>query len=246
MKYFKSIIFASAAMGMAACAQSVTDNGPVVDASDKVAVEKIVHDYIMENPGLVMEALLKHEKNQDWDSINDVKSAIYNENRDIVVGPANAKVTIVEFFDYNCSACKSSTNWLADAMEEHPNDVRVIFKEAPILDGRTRTSRNAAAAALASAKQGKYFEMHMALMTNRKSLTQERIEEIAKENGVDVARMNKDMEDPAIKSQIDDTMTLIGKIRPFSGTPFFLFEDEFVPGASITRLEQALDKALAN
>ncbi len=243
MKYLKSVFLATSALALTACAQSVADPGKSVGSSDKAAIEQIVHDYIMENPEIVMDALLQHEKNQDWNSINDVKSAIYSDSRDIVLGPDSAKVTIVEFFDYNCTYCKRTTDWVSGVLEEHPNDVRVIFKEAPILDSRSRTSKNAARAALAAARQGKYLDMHIALM-NASRLTDDKIDELAAENGLDVAKLRKDMEDPAIVEHVDNTMTLVGKIRPFNGTPFFLFEDEFVAGASVQRLDELLDAAL--
>lgn len=239
MKYFKSILLASTLVALPACSQST------VNVNDKEAIGKVVHEYIMENPELVMDALVAHEENQNWDSINEVKSAIYDESRDVVMGPENAKVTIVEFFDYNCTYCKRTTDWVAKVMEEHPNDVRVIFKETPILDSRSRTSVNASKAALASARQGKYFEMHMALM-NANRLTDDRIDELAEEAGVDVKKMREDMEDPKIGEHVENTITLIRKIRPFNGTPFFLFEDEFLAGASVERLDEMLDKALSN
>lgn len=239
MKFLHAVIMTSALIAIPACSQSS------VNTADKEAIGKIVQEYIMDNPGIVMDALIKHEENQNWESINAVRSAIFDEERDIVVGPKDAKVTIVEFFDYNCSACKSSTNWVADAMKDHPNDIRVIFKEAPILDGRSRTSKNAARAALAAARQDKYFEMHMALMNNDMPLINTRIEELASEVGLDVDKLKEDMKDPAFTNHIDDTMTLIGKIRPFGGTPFFIIGDEFVPGANISALTEALDKALA-
>jgi len=239
VKYFKSILLASTLVALPACSQST------VNVNDKEAIGKVVHEYIMENPELVMDALVAHEENQNWDSINEVKSAIYDESRDVVMGPENAKVTIVEFFDYNCTYCKRTTDWVAKVMEEHPNDVRVIFKETPILDSRSRTSVNASKAALASARQGKYFEMHMALM-NANRLTDDRIDELAEEAGVDVKKMREDMEDPKIGEHVENTITLIRKIRPFNGTPFFLFEDEFLAGASVERLDEMLDKALSN
>ncbi len=239
VKYLKTVMLATALIAVPACSQSS------VNVSDKEAIGKIVHEYIMENPELVMDALVAHEENQNWDSINEVKTAIYDEKRDVVMGPDNAKVTIVEFFDYNCTYCKRTTDWVANVLEEHPNDVRVIFKETPILDSRTRTSINASKAALAAARQDKYFEMHMALM-NANRLTDDRIDELAEENGVNVKKMREDMEDPEIVEHVENTMTLIRKIRPFNGTPFFLFEDEFVAGASVERLDEMLDKALSN
>lgn len=240
MKVFQATLLASALIAIPACSQSAP-----VDTSDKAAVEKIVRDYIMENPSIVMDALVAHEENQNWDSINDVKTAIYNDARDVSIGPKNAKVTIVEFFDYNCGYCKRSTDWVVDTVEKYPNDVRIIFKETPILDGRSRTSVIASKAALAAAKQGKYFDMHVALM-NASGLTDEKIDSLAKQLGLNVEQMRADMEDPKIEEHVDNTMTLIGKIRPFNGTPFFLFEDEYVAGASVERLDELLEKALSN
>jgi len=238
MKYFQSIMLATSLVAFSACAQSTP-----INTADKEAVEKVVYDYLMENPEVVMDALLAYEKKQDWDSIEEVKSAIYGDSRDVVIGPKNAKVTIVEFFDYNCGFCKKSTDWVVDTIEKYPNDVRVIFKETPIL--RSPTSEVAARAALAAARQGKYMEMHVGFM-NARSLSEERIDQIARENGVNVAKMRKDMEDPKIADHVDNTMTMIRKIRPFNGTPFFLFDDEYVAGASVERLDELLQEALSN
>lgn len=240
MKFFKAVLVTSAMVAVPACSQSSN-----VNTSDKEAIEKIVKEYIMENPSIVMDALVQHEENENWDSIKDVKSAIYDESRDAVVGPADAKVTIVEFFDYNCGYCKRTTDWVAKTLKEHPNDVRVIFKETPVLESRTRTSVNASKAALAAAKQGKYLEMHLALMENS-NLTDERIDEFAEGIGIDVKQMRADMDSDAIQKHVDDTMTLVRKIRPFGGTPFFLFEDEYLAGASVERLDEMLAKALSN
>lgn len=240
MKFVKAVLVTTALVAVPACSQSAG-----VNTADKEAIENIIKDYILENPSIVMDALVQHEENQNWDSIKDVKSAIYSESRDAVIGPADAKVTIVEFFDYNCGYCKRTTDWVTKVLEKHPNDVRVIFKETPILDSRSRTSVNASKAALAAAKQGKYLEMHVALM-NASSLSDDRIDNLAKEAGLDVKKLRDDMEDPAIAEHVDDTMTLVRKIRPFNGTPFFLFEDEYLAGASVERLDEMLEKALSN
>ena len=237
MKFIHAVMLASALVVAPACSQTS------VDTADKEAIEKIVHDYIMENPNIVMDALVQHEENEDWRSINEVRTAIYEERRDASIGPANAKVTIVEFFDYNCGYCKRTTDWISETLEKYPNDVRVIFKESPVLESRTRTSANAAKAALAADKQGKYLEMHVALMA-ASSLSDKKIDAIAEEIGLDVKQLRSDMENPALQEHIDDTMTLVRKIRPFGGTPFFLFEDDYLAGASVERLDELLEKAL--
>ncbi len=238
MKALKTLMLAASVLAFPACSQAGQ-----VGVQDKEAIEKIVYEYLMENPEVVRDALIELESKQDWESIEAVKSGIYNDKRDVVIGPDNAKVTIVEFFDYNCSYCKRTTDWLVEKIEKHPNDIRVIFKEMPILDGRTKTSRKASKAAMAAARQGKYLEMHAALMEAR-GLSDERINEVAKEVGVDVAQMRADMDDPEIAKHIEETMVMGQKLRPLTGTPFFLIGDEYLAGASIPRLNEMLDKAL--
>ena len=238
MKALKTLMLAASILAFPACSQA--GQGAQLDKS---AVEKIVYDYLMENPEVVRDALVELESKQDWDSINAVKTAIYNDKRDVVIGPDDAKVTIVEFFDYNCTYCKRTTDWLVEKIDEHPKDIRVIFKELPILDGRTKTSRKAAKAALAAARQGKYLEMHAGLMEAR-GLSDERIDEVAEAAGVDVAKMRNDMADPEMAKYIEDTIIMGQKLRPLTGTPFFLIGDEFLAGASIPRLNEMLEKAM--
>jgi len=237
MKPLKTLMLASAVLAFPACSQA-----DPVSTTDKAAIESIVYDYLMENPEVIREALIALEAKQDAESIAAVKSAIYNEKRDVVVGPKNAKITIVEFFDYNCGYCKRSTNWLVKTIKENPNDVRVIFKELPMLDGRTKTSKTAAKAALAAARQDKYLEMHQGLMELR-VMTDDRIDETAKKVGIDVDLMRQDMSDPTIIQHVEDTLVLGQRLRPLTGTPFFMIGDEFYAGANIERLEEMLETA---
>jgi len=241
MKALKLLLVSTTLLAFPACSQA----GPAdnVSVTDKEAIEQIVYDYLMENPEVIREAIIALEAKQDWASINAVEDQIYNDSRDIVLGPDDAKVTIVEFFDYNCTYCKRTTDWIVKTLDEHPDDVRVIFKELPILDGRTQTSRKAAMAAIAAAKQDKYLDMHVALM-NARGLSDARIDEIAKENGVDVKKMREDMKDPAIAEYLEETLLIGQQLRPLTGTPFFLIGDEYLSGASIARLDDMLEKAL--
>jgi len=125
----------------------------------------------------------------------------------------------------------------------HPNDVRVIFKELPILDGRTKTSRNAAKAALAAHRQGKYLEMHTALM-EASGLTPERIKSVAKDVGLNVKKLEKDMQDPELDVMLEDTLILANRIPALSGTPFFIINDMMIAGADTDRLQASLEAAL--
>ena len=128
-------------------------------------------------------------------------------------------------------------------MDKHPKDVRIVFKELPILDGRTKTSRNAAKAALAAARQGKYTTIHFSLMAER-SLTEDRVFQIAEKAGLDIEKLKKDMKDPELDRQLQDGLLLANRIPSLTGTPFFVINDDFIAGADAKALDAMLEKAL--
>ncbi|GLQ19245.1 DSBA oxidoreductase [Algimonas porphyrae] len=244
MKHLLRTVAATSILALAACAQA----GP--NDMSKAQIEEIVRDYLLENPEIIREALIALEVKQaeaelqnTRDAIADLSDQILRDPRDYAVGPRDAKVQLVEFFDYNCGFCKRSTDWMEETMAKYPDDVRVVFKELPVLTGPDGTSFIAARAALASARQGKYRKMHFALMGER-SLTKARILQIAENNGIDVDQLERDMDDPAIERQIRDNLDLSDKIPALSGTPFFVVNGDFVSGANMPKLTEYLEAAL--
>jgi len=142
-----------AALGIltASCAEA----GPTTTMS-KSEIEALVKDYILENPEIIRDAFIALQEKEALkeqeifrESIISAKDLLENDPRDPSIGPKDAKVTIVEFFDYNCGFCKRATPWVEEAVEKYGDDIRVVFKELPILDYKTKTSRPAARAALA-------------------------------------------------------------------------------------------------
>lgn len=236
-----------AAIGMmtASCAEA----GPTTTMS-KSEIETLVKEYILENPEIIRDAIIKlqekemmQEQELQRESIVSAKDALENDPRDPTAGPDDAKVTIVEFFDYNCGYCKRATPWVEKAIKKYDGDVRIVFKELPILDDRTKTSRLASRAALAADKQGKYEEMHFALM-QQKRLSSDIIRETAEEIGLDMRRYEADLADPTIDQHINDTLLLANRLPALTGTPFFVIGDEYVSGADTDRLEQLVETAL--
>jgi len=236
MKTLTAIALALSITTISSCANA----GPDMKRAD---VEDIIQEYLMENPELLREALIELERKEDKAAMDAVADAIYKDPRDISIGPKDAKVTIVEFFDYNCGYCKQSTEWVRQTIDKHPKDVRVIFKELPILDGRSKTSKDAARAALAAGRQGKYSTLHFSLMAER-SLTQERIGKIAEKAGLDMKKFKEDIQDPELTRQLDDALILANRIPSLTGTPFFIIGDDYISGANVARLQQLLDDAL--
>jgi protein-disulfide isomerase len=243
----RTISMALAATAIAltpACAQGQ------VDTADKQAIEKIVYDYIMENPEIIEDALIAlnekraaEEAEQARLAIADNQDALINNPADFSVGPADAPVTVVEFFDYRCGFCKRSAEWATGLPEQYDNKVRVVFKEMPIL---STESEKAALAALAAGKQGKYIEMHMALMEldNGSGFGPEQIDATAEAVGVDVATMRADMKSIDVQKAVADAKGL-ARTLGITGTPNFIVGTEQVSGADIQQVEALIAAALA-
>lgn len=243
MKLFLATTTALSLFALSACAEANTSKS-AVNTTDRAQIESIIKSYLLENPEIIRDAMIALEEKQDRELIAAFQEELTGDSRDVSYGPADAKVTIVEFFDYNCSYCKRSTEWVRQTLEAHPNDVRVIFKELPILEGRTKTSRNAALAALAAGRQGQYKDMHFALM-RESGLSEAKIEQLAQEIGLDVKKLRADMKDPKLAKQIEDTILLAQNLPPLTGTPFFVINDKYLAGANSDALQKLLDDALA-
>jgi protein-disulfide isomerase len=210
---------------------------------------KRVKDYLLENPETLVEALQAYEKKQAEDRTTQLAQlarenadALYKTAGDPSIGPANAKVTVVEFFDYRCGYCKRSVNWVQALPKANRDQVRVVFKELPIFGG---VSETAALAALAASKQGKYNDMHLALMRieNNDDLTDAAIDAAARSVGINVTKMRADMASDDVKKQLGEMMAL-GQALQVGGTPGFFVGDKHIEGANTSAVEKAINEAL--
>jgi len=241
---FSMALAATAIALTPACAQSD------VNTADKEAIEKIVYDYIMENPQVIEDALIALSEQRSAEeaamamaAIEENQDALINNAADYSIGPADAPVTVVEFFDYRCGYCKQSADWATALPEQYDNKVRVVFKEFPILSAE---SEKAALAAIAAGKQGKYIEMHMALMEldNGSGFGPEQIDEAAASVGVDVTLMRADMKSIDVQKAVADAKSLARSLG-ITGTPNFIVGNELVAGADTRSVEAMIEAALA-
>lgn len=221
---------------LAACAQEKSP-ADMVDLTDRAAVEQIVREYIIANPEVIEEALVELSRRERAETAAKLAS----DPRDYSIGPEDAKVTIVEFFDYRCGFCKRSMDWLLDQHDENPEDVRIVFKEFPIL---SRESQVAALAALAAGRQGKYNEMHQALMASRSDFSDEAIDNVARGIGVDVTKMRKDMEDEELIAQLGDIRNEAITLGA-EATPTFFINGRVVSGWDQRTLDSMVKEELA-
>ena len=212
--------------GVAAESRAQTPPGP-----DRDAIEAIVRDYLIENPEIIEEAmgLLRTKRQAEvraraQAAIRENGEALRAHPMSPVSGNADGDVTLVEFFDYQCGYCKRALGTM-EALLETDADVRVVWKELPILGP---VSRIAARAAMAADRQGRYLPFHLALM-RASELTEEKVFEIARETGLDIERLLRDMEDPAIDAYLEETRALAQELG-IGGTPAFVVGDTLVPG----------------
>lgn len=203
---------------------------------------KIIREYLIENPEVLREAIQVLERRQKETEETAAKQAIveqakeiYRSEADLVAGNPNGGVTMAEFFDYNCPYCKRA---MPDVLKliETDKDLRVVLKEWPILG---EDSIYGAKAALASRRQGKYWEFHKALMAERR-VNEASVTEVAKRVGLDVEQLKADMNAPEVQEVIDRNMKLAEALG-LRGTPAFLIGEQLLPGAMPFRvLEQAI------
>ena len=218
-----------------------------ISDQERSEIEQIVKEYLAENPEIIHEALLKiarqvelEEQEEAQQALIDSRDALVNDPRDYSIGPSNADLTVIEFFDYRCGYCKASRSWVLSLPKEHKNRVRVVFKEFPILSAE---SEQAALAALAAGKQGKYNEMHLALMKSRSPFKKTDINRIAKKVGVNVKQMEQDMNTMSLRQHLSDNRALAGRIGSRS-TPTYVIGEEIIQGFNRPRLDALIEQLL--
>ena len=201
--------------------------------AQKKEMKALVREYILENPEIISEAVAllqdKEEKAKAAGvvaAITKNKAALFNPPEGTVLGNPKGDVTLVEFFDYNCGYCKSLFPSLLETIKAD-GQVKLVLKEFPILGP---SSIVASKAALASVKQNKYSEFHIALIGHKGALTEDSIMKVAKDVGLDVDRLQKDMKGDDIQKTIQRNEDL-GKALQVNGTPAIVIGNTFVPGA---------------
>lgn len=160
-----------------------------------------------------------------------------------VVGKADAKVTVVHFFDYQCPFCVRVGPTIEQLVKEYPGDVRIAYKHHPL--PMHAQAMIAAEAAMAAQAQGKFAEMHAKLMENSHALSREKIVELASGLGLDVARFTRELDThvhkPAIEAMTKEAMG-IGA----TGTPATFVNGRYLSGAQpFEAFKKLVDEALA-
>lgn len=262
MKRFTKVLATTALipslLALSMSAFAADDKNVSVSPAEKAKIESVVHDYILANPNVIVEAIQLLQKKQYEEAEKSVKQtqqdagkyadALFRQKGDPVVGNKEGVVTVTEFFDYQCPHCVDMAPVMEAVMKTNPT-ARIVYKEFPI---RGEMSDYAARAALAANIQGKYYELHHALLTSKQALSKELVIKLAKNAGIDVTQMEKDMDSSTVREQLKNNLKLAQDLKLFGTPAFFIGKTDasatskinYVPGQmNEKQLQNAIDSA---
>lgn len=199
----------------------------------RAEVLTILRDALRQDPSILRDALAALEQAEARDRVGAAKAAIgqhadrlFRSPEDPVKGNPQGAITLVEFFDARCGYCKQMQPALEQLLRRQP-DVKLVLKDLPILGPN---SLLASKALLAAQNQGKYAELHGALLALRDEPTEPVLKREAERVGLDWARLKREMEDPAIQRRLAANTSLATALN-IQGTPALVIGDTLVPGA---------------
>jgi protein-disulfide isomerase len=246
---FRPLAAGAALAVMLAASPPVQAQSNFTDAQ-RGEIEKIVKDYLLRHPEVLQEVATEMEKKQavaDADKLKGVisshKEEIFNSSRQVTLGNPQGDVTLVEFFDYNCGYCKRALSDTLDLLKTDPK-LKVVLKEFPVLGPGSVEAAQVAIAVRMQDKTGKkYLDFHQKLLGNRGQADKARALAAAKDAGLDMARIDKDLQSPEVKASLEEAMKLAEALG-VNGTPSYVVGQSMIPGAvGLAALKQQIQAA---
>jgi len=206
-------------------------------APQRAEIERIVRDYLLSHPEVLQEAMAELEKRQTvaeaekhQTAVKEHAKALFSSPRQVVLGNPQGNVTMVEFFDYNCGYCKRAMADMLTLLKNDPN-LKVVLKEFPVLGpGSVDAARVATAVRMQDKSGKKYLEFHQKLLGGRGQVDKAHALAAAKDVGLDVARIEKDMDSAEARESIQEAFKLAEALG-LNGTPSYVVGQSVVIGA---------------
>ena len=223
-------IFSAAAVS-AQTPPATPENNPF-SAAQSQAIDRMIRAYIIKHPDVLLEAQTVLDAQAETRRVDvirkvltDNKQLIYHDPELPFIGNPKGDVIVVEFFDYNCPYCRKAAPDLAKLVASDRN-VKVVFQEFPNFSAASAAVSHIV---LAAKRQGKYYELHRALLDLTGPTNEARAYEIAAKLGLDVARLKQDAALPEVKRALASARTVVARLN-LEGTPMFLVGDRYLQG----------------
>jgi protein-disulfide isomerase len=213
-------------------------------------IEGIVKAYLIAHPEVIQEVMTEIEKRQaeaevekHKEGVKQYSKVLFYSPRQVTLGNPDGDVTMVEFFDYNCGFCRRALADMLDLMKADPK-LRVVLKEFPVLGPGSVEAAQVAVAVRMQDKDGKkYLEFHQKMLTSRGQADRARALAVAKEVGLDMGRLEKDMASDEVKETIDENLKMAEALG-LNGTPSYVIGTDVVVGAvGLTALKEKVAAA---
>jgi protein-disulfide isomerase len=234
-----TLLVAGAALG--ALGMQATVPAAKVNADDKAAIEQIVHDYLLEHPEIIPQAVERLQQKRLSNVVESNRKAIETPYAGAWEGAEMGDVVLVEYFDYACGYCRASLPDLAKLVAEDKG-LKIVYRELPILSAE---SGQAAKVSLLAAEKGRYMDFHKALYAAGK-VTRDTILAAAAGVGIDRKAAEAAMASNAYDEEVESNIRIAQSLGA-SGTPTFVIGDQVLNGAvGHEALKAAVAKARAS
>ena len=238
------------AAGLTLALGALAGNAQSVPDGQRAEFEKIIREYLLSHPEVLQDAMSELEKRQaaaeaakNQAVVKDNAETLFNSKRQVVAGNPQGDVTFVEFFDYNCGYCKRAMSDMFDLMKDDPK-LKVVLKEFPVLGPGSIEAAKVAVAVRMQDKTGKkYIEFHQKLLGGRGQADKARALAAAKDAGLNMAQLEKDLASPEVKSSLQEAFKLAEALG-LNGTPSYVIGSDVVIGAvGLAALQEKINTA---
>jgi protein-disulfide isomerase len=206
----------------------------IAKAEDAPVTDAIIEKYIMAHPDVILKSLKQYQKRDKISAEQQEK--LKNSEGSPVFGNKNGDVTLVEFFDYHCGYCKRFYPIISELVEQDKN-LKVVFKELPILSEDSELAARAALAVHAIAPE-KYFPFHATLMKTPGKFDIEKLTSLAKQAGISESDFAAAIKSEKVSEEIARTKALAEELD-IAGTPAIIIGQQMIPGASTIEVLRA-------
>jgi protein-disulfide isomerase len=243
----RSLAFGVAVALLGALAGSFGARAAEFTPEQRTELGAIIKDYLVNNPDALraaIDALDKRDKQVEAQArqtaVADQSAALFSSAHQANVGNPKGDAALVEFFDYNCHYCKGALPDIAKLMQDDPN-LKIVLKDFPVLGPGSVEAAKVASAVRNQLHGDKFWQFHFKLLGSHGPVGKAEALAVAKEMGVDMERLNKDMESPDVMAGLQEVMRMADALQ-INGTPTFVVGQEVVVGAvGYDDLKQKID-----